>query len=61
MLADLSKADVVNLIASSREETNDFVSQEIKDFYYIARSQALIVAKAECIVDILKDMPLFAD
>ena len=56
----MTDKEILNLIAESREETDAFETQEIKDFYYIARSQALIIAKFECIYNIIKNEPSYA-
>jgi len=48
-LADLSEEELIELLKTSREETENFFSEELKEFYYNCRFEEILKQKFEAI------------
>lgn len=53
-LNKMSEEELINLLKQSRDETKDFLTQEIKDLYYQLRAEELTKAKFEKLEEILE-------
>ena len=52
-LANMSEEDLVELLEESHKETEELLSQELKDLYYKTRAEEVVKAKFEAIKQIL--------
>ncbi len=53
-LNKMSEEELINLLKQSRDETKNFLTQEIKDLYYQLRAQELTKAKFEKLEELLE-------
>ncbi len=54
-IATKTEKELLDLIKKSREETKEFLSQELKEFYYLDRAKAIEQAKIQAFIDAINE------
>lgn len=57
-LKNMSEEQLINLLKTSRQETKEMLTQELKDMYYQLRAVEINEAKFDALIDNIKNNPL---
>lgn len=60
-LAGMTESQLINLLKTSREETKNLLTQELKDAYYNLRLEKINIAELEVLYDFIDRLPASAE
>ena len=56
-LESMTQEELIDLLKTSREETKNFLTEELKDAYYNMRIEKINIAEFEALCNIIEDIP----